>query len=53
MVSTVLPHRFDLLIERLYRLAQRVDLVVERLDTRHQLRRQGAQLFRSQVIEIG
>jgi hypothetical protein len=39
-------HRFD-------RLAQRIDLVVECLDTLHQLRRQGAQLFRGQVIEIG
>ena len=34
-------------------LAQRVDLVVECLDTLHQLRRQGAQLIRGQVIEIG
>ncbi|MNF54200.1 hypothetical protein D3C84_356240 [compost metagenome] len=39
-------HRFD-------RLAQRVNLVVEALDVLHQLRRQGAQLFRGQVVEIG
>ncbi|MNG17712.1 hypothetical protein D3C84_1017210 [compost metagenome] len=41
-----LPHRLD-------GHTQRVDLMVERLDTLHQLRRQGAQLFRGQVIEIG
>ena len=48
-----LARRLNLLVERIYRLAQRVDLVVEALDTPHQLRRQGAQLFRGQVIEIG
>ncbi|KPY89454.1 hypothetical protein ALO94_201299 [Pseudomonas syringae pv. spinaceae] len=47
-----LAHRLNLLVERIYRLAQRVNLVVERFDALHQLRRQGAQLFRGQVIEI-
>nr|WP_280640142.1 hypothetical protein [Pseudomonas viridiflava] len=49
----LLAHRLNGFTHRLYRLAQRVDLVVERFDTLHQLRRQGAQLFRGQVIEIG
>ncbi len=36
----------DLLAHRLNGLTQRVDLMVEGLDTLHQLRRQSAQLFR-------
>ena len=43
----------DLLAHGLNRLAKRVDLLVECLDTLHQLRRHSAQLFRRQVIEIG
>jgi len=31
--------------------SQRADLMVERLDTLHQLRRQRAQLFRRQMVE--
>lgn len=49
----LLAHRLNGFTHRFDRLAQRVDLVVKRLDTLHQLRRQGAQLFRGQVIEIG
>ncbi|UNB65995.1 hypothetical protein [Pseudomonas syringae group genomosp. 7] len=43
----------DLLAHGLDRLAHRLDLLVECLDTLYQLRRQGAQLFRIQVVEIG
>jgi len=53
MVSTVLPIVSTCWSSVSTRLAQRVDLVLERLDTLYQLRRQGAQLFRGQVREIG
>jgi len=55
-VGQFLDHRLvavDLLAHRLNRLAQHVDLMVECLDTLHQLRGQRAQLFRGQMVEIG
>lgn len=49
----LLAHRLNGFTPRFDRLALRVDLVVKRLDTLHQLRRQGAQLFRGQVVAVG
>lgn len=52
----LLDQRFvlaDLLAHEINGLTHRLDLLVECRDTLHQLPRQGAQLFRGQMIEIG
>lgn len=56
LVAKFFDQRFvvmDLLVHDLNGLAHRLDLLVERRDALQQLRRQSAQLFGIQLVEVG